>query len=85
MMAIKKAAIFFLLIGDDKGRKVISLMDDAEIKQLVPAMRELKTIAPAQQRQVWQDFVDLGYETSMNAADTLTVVRFLLSRNRKWE
>lgn len=60
-------------------------MDDAEIKQLVPAMRELKTIAPAQQRQVWQEFVDLGYETSMNAADTLTVVRFLLSRNRKWE
>jgi|GEM_PF-730946 len=82
MQLLDKTAIFLLLIGAEKGQKVISLMDTGEIKAVMPAIRRVSKIEPAIQTEIWQEFADLGYEASMSPAEILTIVRFLFAGSR---
>lgn len=82
MQLLDKTAVFLLLIGAEKGQKVISLMDTGEIKAIMPAIRRVSKIEPILQKEIWQEFAALGYEQSMAPAEILTIVRFLFAGSR---
>lgn len=82
MQLLDKTAIFLLMIGAEKGQKVISLMDTGEIKAVMPAIRRISVMDQTTQKEVWQEFADLGYEPSMLPAEILTIIRFLFSGSR---
>lgn len=78
-MPIKKVAIFFMIIGVEKGQSIIALMDSGEIKSIVPAIRGLTEISQEMQEDVWAEFKELGYEDSMKPCEVLTITRFLFN------
>ena len=79
MLSIQKTAVFLMLIGAEKGRKVIELMDNGEIKAIIPEIQRLTVIAPNVQAEVWNEFKALGYEENMTPSDVLTIIRFLFN------
>ena len=79
MLSIQKAAIFLMLIGTEKGRSVIELMDNGEIKAIIPEIQRLTVIAPQAQEDVWNEFKTLGYEENMTSSEVLTIIRFLFN------
>ena len=81
-MAIKKAAIFLMLIGIEKGQGIMELMDNGEIKAIVSEIRNLTTIPPQLQASVWSEFKELGYEDNMKPAEALAVIRYLFKGGR---
>lgn len=82
MQLLDKTAVFLLMIGAEKGQKVISLMDTGEIKAVMPAIRRISTIDQMTQKEIWQEFAVLGYEPSMLPSEILTIIRFLFSGSR---
>lgn len=78
-MPIKKVAIFLMIIGMEKGQSVIALMDNGEIKAIIPEIRNLTAVSPEIQESVWAEFKELGYEDAMNPSETLTMIRFLFN------
>ena len=79
MPAIQKVAIFLMLIGTEKGRSVIELMDNGEIKAVIPEIQRLTVISPKVQEDVWNEFKALGYEENMTPSEVLTIIRFLFN------
>ena len=82
MTAIKKVAVFLTLIGPEKGRSVIDLMDTGEIKTVVAAFQALTEISPNEQKSVQDEFAVLGYKKNMNSDETLSVIRGLFHGSR---
>ena len=82
MTAIKKAAVFLTLIGPEKGRSVIDLMDTGEIKTVVAAFQALTEISPNEQKSVQDEFAVLGYKKNMNPDEVLSVIRCLFHSSR---
>ena len=82
MMPIEQAAVFLLLVGQEKGQKIIALMDTGEIKAIIPVLRRLTDVSPHVQELIWAKFKDLGYEADMNPAELLTLIRFLFSDSK---
>ena len=78
-MPIKKVAIFLMIIGMEKGQSVIALMDNGEIKAIIPEIRNLTAVSPEIQESIWAEFKELGYEDTMNPSETLTIIRFLFN------
>jgi len=81
-MPIKKAAIFLMIIGIEKGQSVIALMDNGEIKAIIPEIRNLTAVSPEIQESIWEEFKELGYEDTMNPSETLTMIRFLFNGSK---
>ncbi|MBP2639858.1 MAG: hypothetical protein H6Q66_809 [Firmicutes bacterium] len=81
-MPIKKVAIFLMIIGIEKGQSVIALMDNGEIKAIIPEIRNLTAISPEIQENIWKEFTELGYEDTMNPSETLTMIRFLFNGSK---
>ena len=82
MMPIEQAAVFLLLLGQEKGQKVIALMDTGEIQAIIPVLRRLRDVSPQVQERVWEQFNNLGYEAAMNPNELLTLIRFLFSARK---
>jgi len=82
MMPIEHAAGFLLLIGQEKGQKIIALMDTREIQAIIPVLRRLQEVSPHVQQLVWEQFKNLGYEAGMNPAELLTLIRFSLDGSK---
>ena len=80
--AIKKVAVFLTLIGPEKGKSVIDLMDTGEIKTVVAAFQTLAELSPNEQSRVHEEFAALGYKESMNPDETLSVIRCLFHGSR---
>jgi len=78
-MPIKKVAIFLMIIGIEKGKSIIALMDNGEIKAVVPGIRSLTAISQEIQDSVWAEFKELGYEDKMKPSEVLTIIRFLFN------
>lgn len=77
LLPMKKVAVFLMLLGPEKGRRILDQMDTAEIKAVVEQVQRLTVLAPELQDRVWKEFVELGYGEELNPAQTLTVIRFL--------
>jgi flagellar motor switch protein FliG len=79
LVPIKKVAIFLIIIGVEKGQSIIALMDNGEIKAVVPEIRRLTALSREIQESVWAEFQELGYEDKMNPSEVLTIIRFLFN------
>lgn len=77
MTPLQKVAVFLMIIGAEKGQNIIALMDNSEIKAVVPEIRGLTAVSPATQGRIWAEFKELGYEDKLNPSEALTVIRFL--------
>ena len=82
MVPIKKVAIFLMIIGVEKGQSIIALMDNGEIKAVVPVIRSLTAISQEMQDSVWAEFKELGYEDKMKPSEMLTIIRFLFNGSK---
>jgi flagellar motor switch protein FliG len=78
-MPFKKVAIFLIMIGVEKGQNIIALMDNSEIKAVIPEIQSLTVLSQEIQESVWADFKELGYEDQMKPSEMLTIIRYLLS------
>lgn len=82
MNKIQQVAIFLLMIGLEKASRVMELMDNGEIKSIVPKINKLVEVSPDMQKNVWDQFVELGYEEQMSAPEVLTVIRMLFNGSK---
>jgi flagellar motor switch protein FliG len=60
LVPIKKVAIFLIIIGVEKGQSIIALMDNGEIKAVVPEIRRLTALSREIQESVWAEFQELA-------------------------
>jgi flagellar motor switch protein FliG len=82
LKSLQKVAIFLLIIGLERGKSIISLMDDDEIRTVVPAIGKLSEISEEAQKIVWTEFEQLGYEENMSPSDALYVIRLLFNSSK---
>lgn len=82
MEPIKKTAIFLMIIGVEKGQRIIALMDSGEIKAIVSEIRSIVEISQEVKARVVSDFKELGYEDSMKPSEVLTIMRFLFNGSK---
>ncbi|MDF2500127.1 MAG: hypothetical protein K0Q77_841 [Anaerosporomusa subterranea] len=79
MNSLQKTVAFLLVIGFEKGSKVMDLMDSDEVKNIIPEFGNVSGLLPNVQENVWREFVQLGYEAEMNPVETLYVLRQLFN------
>jgi len=79
---LQKVAIIFAIVGFEKGRSIIELMDSDEIKAVVPEIRKLIEISPEVQQQVWAEFTQLGYQDNMRPSEILSIIRLLFGGSK---
>ncbi len=79
MTPLTKVAVFLMIIGVEKGQRILSLMDNSEIKAVVPEIRGLTAVSREVRANVWAEFKELGYEDDMNPAETLDIMRLLFN------
>lgn len=75
MNALQKVAAFLFIIGLEKGKKVLALMDSDELKNVLAEFGKLQELSPKLQENIWHEFEQLGYEKGMNPVETLYVCR----------
>ena len=71
-----------MMIGMEKGRSIIELMDNGEIKVVISEIRKLTTVSPDVQKGVWAEFKALGYEDAMKPIEALTIIRVLFNGSK---
>ena len=76
---LQKVAVFLFMIGLEKGRKIMDLMDNTEIKKIFSEFGKLAEVSQNVQERVWYEFAQLGYTAEMNPAETLYVLRQLFN------
>ena len=84
---LKKVAIFLMIVGVEKGQSIIGLMDNSEIKAVIPEIRDLTAVSRETQGRISAEFKELGYEDDMSPSEALTVIRFLFDGRKiggKW-
>ncbi|KYZ75123.1 hypothetical protein AXX12_13165 [Anaerosporomusa subterranea] len=79
MNSLQKTVAFLLVIGFEKGSKVMDLMDSDEVKNIIPEFGNISGLLPNVQENVWREFVQLGYKAEMNPVETLYVLRQLFN------
>lgn len=77
MPPLKKLAVFLMLIGVEKGQRIIALLDNSEIRAIVPELRKLAAVSPETRRTVLAEFAALGYRDDMTPFETLDIIRLL--------
>jgi flagellar motor switch protein FliG len=82
LKSLQKVAIFLLVIGLARGKSIISLMDNDEIRSVVPAINKLSEISEEVQKSVWSEFEQLGYEENMSPSDALYIMRLLFNNSK---
>jgi len=79
---LEKVAIFLLILGLERAKNIIELMDSDEIKTIVPKISNLREVSPEAQECVWTEFKQLGYEDQMNPSASLGVIRLLFNGSK---
>ena len=82
MTQLQKAAAFLLMIGLEKGRRILDLMDSDEIKSISSEFAKLTELSPKIQERIRDEFVQLGYEPAMSPAEALYVLRQLFNGSK---
>jgi len=71
-----------MIVGAEKGQRIIALMDNGEIRAVVPEIRRLTTVSQEIQESVLAEFRELGYEDKMKPSEALTIIRFLFNGSK---
>lgn len=71
-----------MIIGVEKGQSIIALMDNGEIKAVIPEIRRLTAVSQETQESIWTEFQQLGYEDKMKPTEALTIIRFLFNGSK---
>ncbi len=79
---LQKVAIFLALVGLERGGSVIELMDNDEIKAVIPEIRKLGEISQEAQEVVWGEFEQLGYKEELRSPEILSVIRMLFNGSK---
>ena len=79
---LQKVAAFLLIVGLERGRSIIALMDNDEIKTIVPEFERLINLSTEIQESVRKDFENLGYEDKMKPSEALGVIRLLFNGSK---
>ena len=82
MSILEKVAIFLLILGLERARSIIELMDNDEIKTIVPRIGKLMEVSSETQESVWAEFAQLGYEDQMKPSAALSVIRSLFNGSK---
>ncbi|MBP2628093.1 MAG: hypothetical protein H6Q68_2804 [Firmicutes bacterium] len=82
MKPLQKVAVFLVIIGIERGRSIISLMDSDEINAVIPEIRNLMGLSQEIKKSVWADFEQLGYEDKMKPFEALGVIRLLFNGSK---
>lgn len=82
MKPLQKVAVFLILIGVERGRRIIALMDSDEINAVVPAIRNLVGLSQEIQESVWAEFEQFGYADKMNPSEALGIIRLLFNGSK---
>ena len=82
MKALEKVAIFLVMIGLERGRSIIGMMDSDEISAIVPKIRNLDELSQETQECVWTEFAQLGYRDTMNPSEILGIIRLLFNGSK---
>lgn len=82
MTPLKKVAILLMLMGREKGQRIIAAMDNDEIKAVVAEIRSLTVLSQADKASVRAEFAELGYHDQLNPAAVLTLLRFLFNGSK---
>ena len=82
MKALEKVAIFLVMIGLERGRSIIGMMDSDEISAIVPKIRNLDGLSQETQECVWTEFMQLGYRDNMNPSEILSMIRLLFNGSK---
>lgn len=82
MNALQKVAAFLFIIGLEKGSKIMALMDNDELKNVLAEFDKLQELSPKIQESIWHEFVQLGYEQEMNPVEALYVFRQLFNGSK---
>ncbi|GMA99814.1 hypothetical protein [Pelosinus sp. IPA-1] len=82
MKPLEKAAIFLVIVGLERGRNIIELMDNGEIHAIVPEIRKLKELSAQVQETVWTEFEQLGYDDKMKPSEVLYLIRLLFNGSK---
>jgi hypothetical protein len=70
------------MIGLEKSRKTMDLMDSDEVKNILSEFGKLPELSLNVQERVWHEFAQLGYEAEMNPVETLYVLRQLFNGSK---
>ena len=79
MNSLQKVAIFLFIIGFEKASSILGLMDNNEIKMIVPEIQKLITVSQETQQSTWAEFEELGYKENMKSSEALSVIRLLFN------
>lgn len=71
-----------MLIGMEKGQSIIEQMDTSEIKAVVSEIQSLAAVSQEIQKDVWSEFLQLGYNDNMKSSEVLTIIRFLFNGSK---
>lgn len=75
MNALQKVAAFLFIIGLEKSKKIMALMDSDELKNVLAEFGKLQRLSQKMQEGIWHEFEQQGYEEGMNPVETLFVCR----------
>jgi len=79
--SVQKVAAFLIIIGFEKGKKVMDMMDNAEIKNVLAELNKLE-LSPTMQGNILLEFEGLGYKAGMSPAEILYVLRQLFNGSK---
>lgn len=82
MLPIEKVAVFLLIIGMEKGQRMMEVMDNSEIKAIISEIQKIKMISQDTQEKIMAEFKELGYEEQMKPSDIVTIMRFLFNGSK---
>ncbi|MDU4960609.1 MAG: hypothetical protein E6X17_08095 [Sporomusaceae bacterium] len=82
MDAVQKAAVILLLLGLEKGGRIMQLMDTDEVRRIIAAWEQIRNLPETVQQSVWSEFIRLGYDESMKPAEALWILRQFFAGSR---
>lgn len=80
--ALKKAAIFLMVIDVETSKRILALMDNGEIKAVITEIKNLTALSQEIQENVLSEVRELGYEDNMTPSEVLTIIRFLFNGSK---
>jgi flagellar motor switch protein FliG len=80
--ALQKVAAFLLILGLEKGRRIMALMDSDELKNVLAEFGKMQELSPSMQESIWREFEQLGYHEEINPGETLYVLRQLFNGSK---
>ncbi|WP_312423210.1 MULTISPECIES: hypothetical protein [Anaerospora] len=82
MIPLKKVAAFLMSMNQEKGQKIIALMDNAEIRAVISEMKRLPEFSEEEKDGIRAEFKGLGYTEQMNPSEILMIMRLLFDGSK---